>query len=467
MNSQAANKPSQACYSLIKKWEGLHKKRTDGMIESYEDPIGIWTIGYGSIVNLKEGRPVKQGDVINQAEAEDWLNKEVDQKAVAVAKLCTAPLTQSMFDALVSFAYNVGIGAFEESTLRRKLNEGEYEDSAKQFDRWVKAGGSVLQGLVNRRNDEETLFRREGWPSQGNQNMGFAITTPSESSISTGGSSIATIIVDTFLKQKILGSQYLADSEKVFISKGTVISITDYVPDQHQHIQLKTSSPLTAKDGSGLSPVYAYEPHIRIDGIQKSEIIKLPVKYRRQTDNEDYDIFGPGERQCNLTSNTMLADFLLDGELTHRASNEGLQEAESAYMRVLVNYGDTTDNDAQTQALKKLGIESYFSYSLSSEDLLNSLKAGIPVVLGVAYKTGGHICLLVGHDPEKRNWLIHDPFGTRHGYSDSYDKGIGGEYDSYSYTIMQKVYWDQGREAGWGRIVTNIKGKSTGLATGL
>jgi hypothetical protein len=216
-----------------------------------------------------------------------------------------------------------------------------------------------------------------------------------------------------------------------------------------------------------MTEVYIYEPHFKIDGIRKDGLIKLPVKYRRQTDNEAYSIFGPGWRQCNLTSNTMMADYLLDGELSRKAAEQGMREPESAYMRILERHGDTTDHDAQTRALSQLGIESYFSRSLSPEDLLNSLRKGIPVVVGFAYKSSGHICLLVGHDPEKKAWLVHDPYGTRHGYSDSYDIGVGGEYDAYSYGTMQQVFWDMGREAGWGRIVTSVKGKPTGLPPGI
>ncbi|MCY7393269.1 MAG: hypothetical protein LH647_17765, partial [Leptolyngbyaceae cyanobacterium CAN_BIN12] len=59
------------------------------------------------------------------------------------------------------------------------------------------------------------------------------------------------------------------------------------------------------------------------------------------------------------------------------------------------------------------------------------------------------------------------PYGTRYGYSDSYDVGFGGKYDAYTYSTMQMIFWDQGSEAGWGRIVTSIKGKATGLPTGL
>jgi hypothetical protein len=136
-------------------------------------------------------------------------------------------------------------------------------------------------------------------------------------------------------------------------------------------------------------------------------------------------------------------------------------------MRIVNKYGDTVDHAAQTEALKDLGIESYFTYTLSGKDVLLSLKAGIPVVVGFAYKGSGHICVIVGHDPINKVWLVHDPYGTRYGYSDSYDVGFGGKYDAYTYTTMQMIFWDQGSEAGWGRIVTSIKGKPTGLPLGL
>lgn len=160
-------KPSNECFSLIKKWEGLHKKRSDGLIEAYKDPVGIWTIGYGTIQHQDLNRPIQPGDVINQTTAERWLQMEVEEAAEDVDQLCRAALTQGMFDALVSFVYNVGIGAFGESTLLRKLNNDvDYEGAAREFDRWVHGTDNgtkkVLPGLVNRRNDEEALFRRDG-----------------------------------------------------------------------------------------------------------------------------------------------------------------------------------------------------------------------------------------------------------------------------------------------------------------
>jgi hypothetical protein len=238
-------------------------------------------------------------------------------------------------------------------------------------------------------------------------------------------------------------------------------------PDRFQHVKLKLVKPLLMADGAtSLETVCAYAPHLAIEGV--SQVIRLPVTYRGQTDNDWHPTFRDGNRQCNLTACTMLADFLLDGELTRQAAAQGLKEPESAYQKILDDYGDTIHHEHQTSALKTLGIESYYTRArLSADELLMSLGLGIPVVLGVKYKDGGHIVLLVGHDPERRLWLVHDPYGTRHGASDSYDIGIGGAYDEYSYGTFDRIFWDRGPGTGDGRVVTSVKGAPTGLPTNL
>jgi Peptidase_C39 like family len=271
----------------------------------------------------------------------------------------------------------------------------------------------------------------------------------------------------TFLKKRAISSNDLADSEKVFMPKGKTFFVDEFAPDRNQHLRMKLSSPIMAKDGkTPLKEVFAYNPHVSVEGEEATLPIRLKVNYCSQLDN-DASIFGPGWRQCNTTSNTMLADYLLGGELSQKAKAESLPEPESVFMRIVAKYGDTTDHDAQTKALRDLGINSYFSHTLSSLDLLKSLKVNIPVVVGFAYKGSGHICVVVGHDPVKKVWLIHDPYGIRYGTSDAYDIGANGAYDSYSYNTMQQIFWDQGREAGWGRIVTSVKGKPTGLSDDL
>jgi hypothetical protein len=226
-----------------------------------------------------------------------------------------------------------------------------------------------------------------------------------------------------------------------------------------------------------IQQVYGYDPHIQLEGepdeskggrkrLDTTKLIKLKVPYFRQLDN-DSSVFGPGWRQCNVASNCMLADYLLQGKLSQLAKQKGYPEAESVYMRVVAKYGDTINHDAQTKALKELGIDSYFSRSISSQDVMLSLSYGIPVVAGFAYKSSGHICIIVGHDPVRRMFLVHDPYGIRYGASDSHEVNAWAAFDVYSYGTMQRIFWDVGREAGWGRIVTSVNGHSTGLPKNL
>mgnify|MGYP002478496859 CR=1 FL=1 len=71
--------------------------------------------------------------------------------------------------------------------------------------------------------------------------------------------------------------------------------------------------------------------------------------------------------------------------------------------------------------------------------------------------------LLVGYNPDNKTWIIHDPYGTRHGTSDTYDVGVGGKFVITSDDVMNKIFWNGDSEAGWGRIVTKVKEKPTGL----
>ena len=127
----------------------------------YEDPAGHCTIGIGHLVHLgncdgDEPDEFKRG--LSDQEVYDLFISDAKRYIDAVNRLVTVPLTQNQFDALVSFTFNLGEGALEESTLRRKLNAGDYEGAAAEFGKWVKAGGQVLAGLVRRRKDEAELF---------------------------------------------------------------------------------------------------------------------------------------------------------------------------------------------------------------------------------------------------------------------------------------------------------------------
>lgn len=138
-------KISEVGLDLIKSHEGFRS-------DAYLCPAGVWTIGYGHTGDVEEGQSV------TEEEAEELLLQDVAFAEDAVNSLVEVELSQQMFDALVCFIYNVGVGAFEQSTLLRFLNQGQMEEAAEQFLRWNKAGGKELTGLTRRREAERDLF---------------------------------------------------------------------------------------------------------------------------------------------------------------------------------------------------------------------------------------------------------------------------------------------------------------------
>lgn len=138
-------------YELIRHYEGCR-------LNAYPDTGGVWTIGYGA-TTYEDGTPVKKGDVITQERANQLLPNLVAKRERMVERNVTATLTQSKFDSLVSFVYNIGEGAFKASTLLKLLNGGSPDRHvAPQFHRWNKDNGRVLKGLIKRRASEAHLF---------------------------------------------------------------------------------------------------------------------------------------------------------------------------------------------------------------------------------------------------------------------------------------------------------------------
>jgi lysozyme len=151
--------PSQDCIKLVQQSEGCAKRRGDGSFEAYPDPGSggdPWTIGWGST-----GPDIKRGVVWTQKQCDDRFTAHLGEFAAKVSKLLAGtPTTQPQFDAMVSFAYNVGIGNLQSSTLLRKHKAGDHEGAAAEFAKWNKAAGRVLPGLVKRRAAEAALYSR-------------------------------------------------------------------------------------------------------------------------------------------------------------------------------------------------------------------------------------------------------------------------------------------------------------------
>lgn len=141
-------KLSQRGIDLIKQFEGYSSK-------AYPDPAtggAPWTIGYGTT------KGVKPGMVITAQQAEKMLRDDVAKFESGVSSLITSPTTQGQFDAMVSLAYNIGLGNFGKSTLLKKHNARCYTCAADQFRVWNRANGKVMNGLTKRRAAERRVY---------------------------------------------------------------------------------------------------------------------------------------------------------------------------------------------------------------------------------------------------------------------------------------------------------------------
>ena len=141
--------PSKSCVDLVKEFEGCK-------LTSYPDPasgLAPWTIGFGST-----GPDVHPNLTWTQQQCDDRLIADVARVGRSVDKI-TGPTTQNRFDALVSFAYNLGVGNLMGSTLLRMHKAGDYAGAADQFQRWDKGAGKVMDGLLRRRLAEAQMYR--------------------------------------------------------------------------------------------------------------------------------------------------------------------------------------------------------------------------------------------------------------------------------------------------------------------
>ena len=126
-------------------------------LSAYDDGVGVWTIAFGTI-KYPNGVRVKKGDTCTLDQAKEYMRHDLIEFEHTVNSSVKVPLNQNQFDALVSLAYNIGSSAFKSSTLVKKLNTGDYQGAADQFNVWINAGGKRMQGLVNRRDREKLLF---------------------------------------------------------------------------------------------------------------------------------------------------------------------------------------------------------------------------------------------------------------------------------------------------------------------
>lgn len=149
----------------LKHHEGVRNK-------PYRDVVHLWTVGVGRLmypqqVNLsmieRKLFPLKEEDnrVFSDEEVSELLRQDLRRFELGVLRLCPRAATDNQYRALISFAFNVGLGNLQRSGLRMKHNRGDYDEAAQEFLKWNKAGGKVFAGLVRRRKDEAALYLSE------------------------------------------------------------------------------------------------------------------------------------------------------------------------------------------------------------------------------------------------------------------------------------------------------------------
>lgn len=155
-------KVSEKAIHMIKHHEGVRQK-------PYRCPAKLWTVGVGHVLYPEQGKlklderdgfalKIEDFRTFSMGEVDAILRADLDRFERGVEKFCPVSLTQGQFDALVSFSFNVGLGTLQRSTLRQKILRGDMEGASQELLKYCMAGGKVLKGLLNRRNDERAVF---------------------------------------------------------------------------------------------------------------------------------------------------------------------------------------------------------------------------------------------------------------------------------------------------------------------
>jgi GH24 family phage-related lysozyme (muramidase) len=387
-------------WTLLKTWEGCR-------LSAYPDPASggaPWTIGYGHT-----GAEVVPGLTITLEQAEAWLQSDAAEAAGFVNRLLSGVvLTAHQRDALISFCFNVGAGALERSTLRKRLLAGESAAVvlAHELPRWCKGPNGPVEGLKRRRAAEMAH-------AQAPMNRPL-VAAPAERSVNA--SSAPMQLLDAVRHHGGL-------------------------PHQLEAWQLLQRS-LTAEQLSAFAAAFR-TPAVagaatRPPAVSNSNgLIQLPVPYLSQNDSTT----SQGSRMCFASTCAMAATFLRPGCLN------GPGQPDDRYMALVQRHGDTTDASAQVAALQSLGIQARFRTDGAIEHLIQQLQRGMPCPVGWLHKGpasaphgGGHWSLVIGWDPATRQLLMHDPNGEADLVNGGYISTAIGSGKSLRYS-----------ERNWGR----------------
>jgi len=361
---------------------------------------------------------------ITEEEAERLLWGDTESAQRCINSCVKVKLNQNEFDALVSFVFNVGSGAFYESTLLKLLNAGsDRKVVASEFGRWVKAGSDKpIPGLVRRREYEKKLFLEK-------------IKHPllSKSILAKR---------DTWLKRKPVDSALLSAEEKLFVPKNSAWQWTEiriYSGESHQRVVLETQPDrewwFFPDHWKVINDVNTVEGTPTL-----SKEVKLIVPYFSQRDNKKDPM-----RTCFSSSCAMLLAGLDPDAI----------ETDDEYVNEVFKYGDTTEASAQLDALRHFGVEATFSQNCDWVLVEKQLRKGIPVPMGILHKGpvsnpvgGGHWICCVGITADGSKLWVHDPFGDLDLISGNY-VSTDGKYKLYSKKNLAPRWLVEGSKSGW------------------
>ena len=356
---------------------------------------------------------------ITETEAEALLLNDLVRVEQAVNTLVKVPMTQGAYDALVSFTFNCGEGAFADSTLLRELNEGKDPNTTAkaQFPRWTNGG---LAGLVRRRAAEVELFC-SGAPAQ---------TAKPVVSIKA--------MQATLLKKVPLAGTDLEPDQKIEIEAGKEYKgcIVLEANDGHKKIELPF----------GQGEWWVFPSHwvgfvAPAAAISATGPVDLKVPYWPQTDN-----YTQSERTCNSSSCAMVLEFFKPEAVVN----------DDQYIKKLIDggYGDTTDHGAQGRLLADYGLKSTWHTDFSIAALEKEIRAGRPVVCGILHRgsesapTGGHMIVVRGLT-SSGDFRVNDPYGS---CNDFYSGAVeNGNNAIYSRKMMAARWTPDGPNSGWAR----------------
>jgi hypothetical protein len=340
-----------------------------------------------------------------------------------VAANVRVALTQSEFDALVSFAFNVGLTAFRTSTLLKLLNDNSDRSVvATQFLRWNKAGDKVLEGLTKRRNAEKELFLSKA----PHPLLGHSILAKQ----------------DTWLKRRPLQSADLAAEEKLFVPKGSAHEWNEIsmLPGE-VHYKVKLSAQ-PDRDWWFFSDHFKIinDPIANETTPSKPKEIILNVPYYSQRDNQRDPM-----RTCFSSSCAMLLKYLKPNTIT----------SDDQYINTVFQYGDTTSPTSQLEALQDYGLAASFKQNGSWDEIDDLLERGIPVPIGILHKGpvsnptgGGHWLVIIGRTADNKSVYVNDPFGDLDLINGNY-VSTGGAKLKYSKRNLGPRWLVESPTSGW------------------